>query len=331
MKVGKFPYVLKKVIWRRINNEYDAKTWSFMTYTYIFDTSALRSAKGEDLKTASDKMKIALSPITTYELLCHLDDTKKNGEAAYSVIKGNLMKCTLFEILHDPFAAFRASIGINNNINQTRFEEPHVLTQALKCLEESSNLEEFYNKQIVFPNGDIGLILGIAERSRKVFDEENSRYMAHVSLLYKNINDAGLNYSNMKAQKFIEICTNGVKSLAKSYTVNYELFEAKIFAASYPYVAYKLARLLEYQRKAIESKTSFCIDKNDTEDSIICLHLNLADPIALVTNDHGTSNALDLSFGYLDEVLRSRGEKFNFAVKVLDYETFQKRNVDDKK
>ncbi len=37
-----------------------------MTYAYIFDTSALRFAIGEDLKIASAKMKLALSPITIY-------------------------------------------------------------------------------------------------------------------------------------------------------------------------------------------------------------------------------------------------------------------------
>lgn len=234
------------------------------------------------------------------------------------------MKCSLFEILHDPFAAFAASIGINNNVNQTRYEEPHALTQVLNCLKESLSLEEFYKKQIIFPNGDIGLISDIANRGRKVFEEENSRYTAHMLLLYKDINDAGLNYSNMKAKEFLEICMNAVKSFSKSYTAAYELFEAKIFTASYPYAAYKLARLLGYQKRAIENKSNFCIDKNDTEDSFICLHLNIVDPIVLVTNDKGTANALDLSFCSLDEVLRSRGERFTFPVKVIDYETFKK-------
>lgn len=298
-----------------------------MTYTYIFDTSALRSAKGDALRTASTKMKLALSPISIYELLCHLDDTKKNGDAEYASIKGNLMKCSLFEILHDPFAAFAVSVGLNNNVNQTRFEEPHTLTQILNCLKESSTLEEFYKKKITFQNGDIGVISDIADRGRKVFEEENNRYIAHMLLLYKNITDAGLNYSNIKAGDFVEMCISAVKFFLPSFSVADDSFEAKIFAASFPYAAYKLARLLEYQRKAIENKTDFCIDKNDTEDSFICLHLNLADRIALVTNDKGTSNALVLSFRYIHEVLENRGEDFAFPAKVIDYEAFKKENA----
>lgn len=295
-----------------------------MTDTYIFDTSALRAAASADLTTASAKMKLVVSPITIYELLCHLDETKKNGETAFALIKGNLMKCSLFEILHDPFAAFADSVGLNNKVNQTRFEEPHVLPQVLNCLKESSSLEVFYNKQIIFPNGDTGFIADIADRGRKAFEKENERYIAHVLLLYKEINDAGLNYANMKAREFIEICVNGIKAFSKSYTIDYELFEAKIFAASYSYAAYKLARLLEYQKKVIDNKLNFCIDKNDTEDSFICLHLNLVDPIVLVTNDKRTSNALALSFCHLDEVLKTKGEKPNFPAKVIDYENFKK-------
>lgn len=281
-----------------------------MQYTYIFDTSALKSAKGVKVKEISKREQIALSPISIYELVCHLDETK-NGEDTFARQKGYLRKCKLFEILHEPFANCATTIGISGAVNPTRFEEPHVLTQLIEQLEESKTLEEFYSKEVTFPNEDIGQIRDVAANARKTFGEENNRYIKHMNTLHQIIEKIG-GYGNIDAKAFVKICGSGAASFFDNVD---KLLAAKVFVSTYAYIGYKLARLLEYQGNNIP--------KNDTEDSFICLHLNLVEPIALVTNDRGTIDALKVAFNAYRKAEGNEGDSTLLA-RVIRLEDFYK-------
>lgn len=181
-----------------------------MQYTYIFDTSALKSAKSVKIEQISKRERIVLSPISIYELVCHLDETK-NGEDSFARQKGCLRKCKLFEIIHEPFANCATTIGISGAVNPTRFEEPHVLAQLIEQLEESKTLEDFYSKEVAFPNEDIGQIRDVAANARKTFGEENNRYLKHMNTLHQIIEKIG-GYGNIDAKAFVKICGSGAAS-----------------------------------------------------------------------------------------------------------------------
>lgn len=271
-----------------------------MQYTYIFDTSALKSAKSDKIKEISKRERIALSPISIYELVCHLDETK-NEEDTFARQKGNLIKSKSFEILHEPFANCATTIGISGVVNPTRFEEPPVLTQLIEQLEKSKTLEEFHTKEVTFPNEDIGRIRDVAANARKTFGEENNRYIKHINTLHQIIEKIG-GYGNIDAKAFVKICESGAASFFDNVD---KLLAAKVFASTYAYMGYKLARLLKYQGNNIP--------KNDTEDSFICLHLNLIEPIALVTNDSGTIDALEVAFKAYREAGGNEGDSYLLA------------------
>lgn len=261
-----------------------------MKYTYIFDTSALKGIPRTLIEEAKKKAIIAVSPLSIYEFMCHIDETKEN-ENTFARRKGNLLKCDLFEMLPDLFAFLSMKTGIN--VHKTRFEESCVLEQVLTQLKTSNTLADFYSKHINFTDDEIGDIKDFGLQARKVFNDENAQYITHIESLHKKIL-SNLGYANLDSHAFFKICACGVNSLNNENIV-------ETFSATYIYAGYKLARLLEYKEIARKNKTKLNIDKNDTEDSLFCLYLDLDQPNVLVTEDKGTINAVNKSIEHIEK------------------------------
>ena len=45
--------------------------------TYILDTSSVRGLRADDVRFASSRFDVAVSPITVFEFLCHIDERGK--------------------------------------------------------------------------------------------------------------------------------------------------------------------------------------------------------------------------------------------------------------
>ncbi len=78
-------------------------------------------------------------------------------------------------------------------------------------------------------------------------------------------------------------------------------FATDIVNSIYANMGYKLARLQFYLKT---QGPNIAPQKNDTEDSLICLHLNTLEDSVLVTNEPATVNAVRLAMVGFDAVFR---------------------------
>ena len=77
--------------------------------TYILDTSAIRALSREKLQALAKLQSVGVSPVTFYELMCHLDETDEKKD--FGRQRGQVLKCGLVPMLPDPFA-YHAHEGI---------------------------------------------------------------------------------------------------------------------------------------------------------------------------------------------------------------------------
>lgn len=263
---------------------------------YVLDTSALKEIGKAKLVEAQKSHDLAISPLTFYELLCHLDEIEE--KMTFDRQKGLVMKCQLPRILHDPFAFHAIAVGAEHITNESRFEEPSIIEQLLRALDGSSTLDDFYASSIAYPDGQKGRCRDVSARVRKVLDDEEKKYVEHLHQLKDEI-----------LREFPECPTNGllprdladvlaasIKKMVSDYQVkdgiNDEYLATKVTSSMYMHLGYKAARVAQYLKSAHESGAEFNPDPNDCEDSYICMYLELFNRDVLVTGDKGTLNAL---------------------------------------
>lgn len=258
---------------------------------YILDTSAIRGISRTNLETAKTTKRLTISPYSLYELLCHLD------EGDFDRCKGNVLKCKIPEMLHDPFAYHAISVGAENLTNPTRFEEPIVTQQLLDALEVSNSLEEFYKSIITLSNGDKGATQDVCEKVRRELQIEEKDYVQHLHV----VKDELLNIVPVKEietitlSKFADIVFASLNNLYESYIrdgIPNSGLKQNIVRSMYIHIGYKLARVITELLHTRNSGSAFSPDTNDTEDSYICSYLDITKDDFLVTHDEGTLSAV---------------------------------------
>lgn len=309
---------------------------------YILDTSSIRSIRFADLQASALSTHLAVSPISVFELLCHLDEQyRKEGGAESSgwtsLHKVNLAKCSLLSLLDDPYAEQADAVGARGLVHPTRFEDRLVLRQLLTALESSNTLDDFYSCKVKYPTGETGLVCDAPVRARALLDEEEARYKAHMNRWCKlMIEEFGYERTqHFTPVEFVRVAVHAASGLAKYYedglraaASGAELdLRGSVFSAIYVHVGYEIARAVEYLRRADGNIESLNIDPNDMEDSAICLHMNLIEQRVLVTGDRGTYEAVDQAL----RNLRAAGEVLHQPVvahtRVISTDEFKRRLV----
>src|SRR5690349_10288170 len=108
---------------------------------YLFDTSAARSVGRARLDAARTKgFELLLSPITFWELACHL------GDEPFVRPRGNVLKGRLFTVLHDPLAELAADIGYPEAANRTRFDDQEAVVAILGELEQANSYADLASR-----------------------------------------------------------------------------------------------------------------------------------------------------------------------------------------
>jgi hypothetical protein len=186
----------------------------------LLDTSALRAISAEKLISIKNKASLYISPITFYELLCHIDE----GEN-YNRQKGNVVKCKIINILHDPFAAHAMSVGADKIVNPTRFEDPYIIKQLIDYLETSDSLQNFYSKSITFPDGTISICLDIAKNIRKILEKEEQKYLLNLDVVRTEI------IKRFPESKNMNISPIEMSDMIKSVNGNSKLTQFNYFSA----------------------------------------------------------------------------------------------------
>jgi hypothetical protein len=305
--------------------------------TYIFDTSSIRIISSVDLSLAVGRVRLAVSPITILELLCHLDESHRQSNmrsTPFEFFKRNLLKIKIPELLNDPWAEQADAVGARNIVNPSRFEERLVLPELLSKLELSQTLEDFYRQRITFPNGDIGAISDVSVRVRNILNQEEIAYGKRITNLCRTMLE---DYSFDEIQQltpvdFIRIVTNSANSLARSYKESLNHLRqtdisGAVFSVYGPYFGYIAARAIHYLLGAHGSISALNIDLNDLEDSGICGHLHLTKNRILVTNDRGTQDALSKFLQDLHSASTMLNQPVVALTEVINANEFERRTI----
>lgn len=79
----------------------------------ILDTSVIRGMRKRDILALRQDRRIAISPFTLWEILCHLDEvsTGEDAATAFGRRRGHVAVLHELECLHDPFADHAEAIG----------------------------------------------------------------------------------------------------------------------------------------------------------------------------------------------------------------------------
>jgi len=263
---------------------------------YILDTSALKGIGKSRLEVAKQNHDLAISPLTFYELLCHLDET--HGGKTFERQRGYVMKCTIPRILHDPFAYHAIAVGAEHVTNESRFEEPNTISQLLMNLGNASDLNAFYSSTVKFSNGDVGRCRDIADNVRRVLKAEEDRYTAQLILISTEVQGEFSDCATvgLSPQQLASLIAASLKKMIADYRTKDGIIDdylaTKVTSSMYMHLGYQVARVVEYLQNAREGGTTFNPDPNDCEDSYITMYLELFNRDALVTGDTGTLNAL---------------------------------------
>lgn len=291
---------------------------------YILDTCVLQSIKIPTLELIRKNVDITISPLTFYELLCHLDETKKGKN--FGRQKGNVMKCKIPRILQDPFASYTITVGAEKDTNPSRFEEPVVIEQILEKLEKAKNLDGFYNDTIAFQDGAKGFCNDVAQRASQVLEREELRYLELLNslkdMLKYEVENKYSEYShiNISPKRFELLISKFVNHLTTVHSEVDGILDkdllSKANSSMYLFFGYITAKVIEYIEVDVANNIGFEPDKSDCEDAFITLHLQFLREDTLVTNDGKTIKTLE----WIIKTLRENQKECK--VRVINSENF---------
>lgn len=263
---------------------------------YILDTSALKGIGRAKLEAAKTTHDLAISPLTFYELLCHLDEIDE--EMTFARQKGLVMKCQLPRILHDPFAYHAIAVGATHVANTSRFEDPTIIAQLLAQLGNAESLEAFYETTVTYPDGQIGRCRDVSDRVRQVLEDEEQKYVEHLDAIKQELETSFPDCASagITPQQMADYIAASLKTMVASYKnedgITDECLATKVTSSMYMHLGYKASRTAHYMKAAHNSGSTFTPDPNDCEDSYITMCLELFKRDVLVTGDTGTLSAL---------------------------------------
>ena len=293
---------------------------------YILDTSVLRSTPTVLLRSAAARFDIAISPMTAYEIICHLDE--ENNKKNFNGQRSLLLKCGLPRLLIDPFAQHAIAVGAGHVLNRTRLEDPAIIQQLIGNLKESDTLSDFYSTEVQYSDGSVATCREVANRARTVLEGEERNYVAHLRQLahlisadYPDVATSGLT-----DQQLGEVIAVSLRQMIKGYRdedgITAELLATNVVSSMYFHLGYKAHRTAHYLQSAGPNANLDAIPfaQNDCEDSYIAIHLELFRKDALVTSDKGTLEA----FAKVQAAFRSYfPEGLSVEARTIDADTFK--------
>jgi hypothetical protein len=290
----------------------------------LLDTSALRAISSDKLIAMEGKVILSISPITFYELLCHLDEGVN-----YDRQKGNIIKCRFANILHDPFAAQAMSVGADELVNPTRFEDPYMIKQLIDILMSTGSLQEFYGESVTFPDGNKSTCSDVAKNIRKILEDEENKYLQNLDIIRSEMTKKFPESRNMNIspEEMSNMLKSGINHLEKSYAdkgIKDTDLLYNVACSLYIFFGYKIARTIKYIETGIADGSGFNPDRNDCEDAYIAIHLNLFRNDIFVTNDKGTIEAIKYTISSFIEMTRKRVE---IGIRVIDVDDFSREFV----
>lgn len=255
---------------------------------YLFGTSAARSVGRARLESARSKgIELLLSPITFWELACHLD------EEPFGRPRGNVLKGCLFTVLHDPLAELAVDVGCPGASNRTRFEDREAVLAVLGELQQASSYADLANRSVTV-RGERRTIGDIANNTQKVFDKERDQFVAALraqgdSYVRKYTRQGTIALGGVEFTALATRLARGLLSDMAAAGCNVEL--QSLVDRTVLGCGYCVGRVCNYVA-SVPKDQNLPIDGNDLDDYFICLHLGVSSGRTLVTNDERTRTAI---------------------------------------
>jgi hypothetical protein len=249
----------------------------------LIDSSAFDRLGFGLLEKLAPRTVLLVSPLSLYEIFCHLEEPRRRGEALEKkgiVRESRLCKCRLLKLLDDPFAEQGEFAPVGQWIEEisSGTAGPEVAEEARRALEEARR-----------------------EHARRSLDFAKE-------LVARLGREHALSLSGLE---FVRLAADGVDGAAEQFAERFggePALEGELFSAAYPFAGYRLARS-QAQLEHMKSKGDAAFDPLDMEDAHLCLHLNLLEPRALVTANAGAREALNRALLQLGKASQLVGAK----------------------
>jgi hypothetical protein len=295
-----------------------------MPADYVLDTSAIRSLGATTLACGRKGASLVISPVTAYELFSHLEDPPEGSESPedrFARNRGLILLAKDLCVLEDPFAELGSNCGARDYVNPTRFEEAHVVSEAIRTLASSSTLTDFYSREVRLSDGAVGTLADLGRSIAATLDHAEQEFETRV-LQYNEILKRSLTFDELRSvtpTQLHAVIEQGVDLMAEAFGVSPDHDRERlntVRAGCYLHLGYLAARSIEYSVRAGPFGKP-TVDKNDYEDGLICCHLTLATDRVLVAGDSGIRTSLHRAL----EALRNAG--FEPACRMLSIDEFR--------
>ena len=253
---------------------------------YILDTCAIRSIPWAKLERAEQNgVDFAVCPITCFELASHLVKAEKQN---YARSRSNFLKCRIPHLLEDSAVRWADRARTPHSVNPSRREERDLLLQTLHIASEAQSLDDLYAKDLRYQDGFTLPLANHGERLDGILRGEEQWYINHMTQLLREQEFFRLpNGSYCITRK---ILVGNLERAGRSESTNSWIGRRRAVSNAMvqaPYIGYMLHRLYDAKNDGRND-----IDRNDYEDAIICLAIDLDRHDVLVTKDKGTIRAL---------------------------------------
>jgi hypothetical protein len=244
--------------------------------SYILDTSAFRAISRSTLASASQNIRLLVSPFCFWELLTHLED-----EGQFDRVKGNLMKFRHVSVLDDPWASVERGVVLPRDELRERPEDDEIIYATLAALRDSASVPQFYEKHIRDGRNQIRQIGGCVDRVRDILKAEERQFQEYVTKIMAVVRDGlvSLATSNDRHRGSLQIVDAWWIQLGNRIDRS-ESVRERLEKRTYVFSSYVLHLAADYLKRG-----STKIDHNDFEDAKLCQHLALDAEMTAVTGD----------------------------------------------
>ena len=253
---------------------------------YILDTCAIRSISRKKLESAiRNGADLSVCPITCCELASHLI---KAPEDDYAIALSNFLKCRVPRLLDDSAVLWAERAGVPHSVNQSRRDDRGLLEQMLGIVSKTGSLDDLHAKYLRYPDGVLCPLVDCGKVFELILRTEEDWYVDRMKRLLSGSEFFRPRNGQYRVTK--EILLANLARVGRGMSEDLSISPGEAISkglAQAAYIGYMLYRLYRAKNSGRND-----IDRNDYEDAIICLAIDVYAGDVLVTGDKGTISAL---------------------------------------
>lgn len=246
---------------------------------YLLDACVMRGSKWSLLAQAVAAGELlAVSPVTFWELISHLDE---GGHYGYLKARGWFLRAKGFALLEHPHVEYMDSIGAGAIVPADGLLERDCAGALVSSLAQAATLEELYQGAFHDKTGELRTLNGCAAAARAELQKLRSKHVARMS----GIKDA------LRGAPAAALTEEGLADWLEREVARMRIEEERAGHSVSPQRMFALVAL--HLGHALALSVSPASPKgNDYQDSRLLLHIHLDGARVLVTEDKPFREAL---------------------------------------